>query len=385
MDIYDYIIIGGGISGLYANYKLSHKYKTLLLEANNDLGGRAIEKKFHDSIIKTGAGIGAPHNKNLLKLLKELKINYATGLSQIKTSFNNPLFNMNMAVELVKQKYYELLKNKHQDIYKLNVKQFISKYFGKDFLIKYIKNSEYYDYLKSDMTYYIEYYDIDDSNHIPENIHYLSWTELINKLKLDNCITNYTVNHIIKYNNMYLINNEYYCKNIVFALTLKPLQKLLNQIIKINLNNYLYSVPFCRIYTYHPNKLQNIDKYLIVDNKLQKMIYINEHVMMISYNDSNNTLYWKKELEYDDKKEQLKKINNKIKELNLGISQATDLDISFWLEGVHYFKPNKNIVKLIKKLSHPAKNIFIVGEMMSFKCGWVEGCIESVNRVFKNK
>ena len=163
---------------------------------------------------------------------------------------------------------------------------------------------------------------------------------------------------------------------------MKPLNKLLNQIIKINLNKYLYTVPFCRIYTYHQQKISNINRYLIVENELQKMIYINEHIMMISYNDSHNTLYWKKQLEHHNKKEQLSKINNKIKELNLNMPFANDLDITFWLEGVHYFKPNKNINKLIKKLSHPAKNIFIVGEMMSFKCGWVEGCIESVNRLF---
>ncbi len=30
--VLDYIVIGGGIAGLYANYKLSSKYKGLLLE-----------------------------------------------------------------------------------------------------------------------------------------------------------------------------------------------------------------------------------------------------------------------------------------------------------------------------------------------------------------
>jgi hypothetical protein len=125
-----------------------------------------------------------------------------------------------------------------------------------------------------------------------------------------------------------------------------------------------------------------IDRYLIVDNELQKMIYMNEHLMMISYNDSHNTIYWKKQLENNNKKEQLNKINNKIKKLNLNIPPATDLDVIIWNEGVHYFKPNKNINKLIHKLSHPDKHIYIIGEMMSFKQGWVEGALESVDRLF---
>jgi protoporphyrinogen oxidase len=364
--IYDYIIIGGGIGGLYANYILSQKYNTLLLEAENELGGRIRETKFHDKIIKTGAGIGTSENKHLFNLLDKLKIKYSTNLSEIKTLSTDLTFNMNMAVELVRQKYIELNKENNKDIYKLNVKQFIKKYFGKDFLIKYIKNSEFYDYLNCDITYYIKYYDISDSNHLSQNIYFISWTELLNKLKMNNCLTNYKVNKIVKYNKIYLINDEYYCKKIVFALTLKPLQKLLNQIIQINIKKYLYSVPFCRIYTYHQKEIPPIDKYLIVNNELQKIIYMSDHMMMISYNDSHNTTFWEKELENFDKKKQLKKINNKIKDLNLNIPPANDIHITFWNEGVHYFKPNKNIKNTIHKLNHPIKNIYIVGEIVSF-------------------
>jgi phytoene dehydrogenase-like protein len=56
--MYDYIIIGGGLAGLTINYYLTNKYKTLLLEKNNFIGGRAIEGKFHGEHIKLGAGIG---------------------------------------------------------------------------------------------------------------------------------------------------------------------------------------------------------------------------------------------------------------------------------------------------------------------------------------
>ena len=64
---YDYIIIGGGIAGLYANYKLYNTGTGLLLERNSYFGGRAYEIDFHGTLIKLGAGIMADHNKHLVK------------------------------------------------------------------------------------------------------------------------------------------------------------------------------------------------------------------------------------------------------------------------------------------------------------------------------
>ena len=32
MTTYDYIIIGGGVAGMYSAYKLANKYKVLVLE-----------------------------------------------------------------------------------------------------------------------------------------------------------------------------------------------------------------------------------------------------------------------------------------------------------------------------------------------------------------
>ena len=56
-----------------------------------------------------------------------------------------------------------------------------------------------------------------------------------------------------------------------------------------------------------------------------------------------------------------------------------DIVIAFWDEGVHYYKPTKDIHKTIKTLAKPAKNVYVVGEIVSYKQGWVEGAIQSVN------
>ena len=67
--IYDYIIIGAGISGLYNAYLLDKKYSVLVLEKNDYIGGRIKEVKFHNTIIKLGAGVSQGKNINVLNLL----------------------------------------------------------------------------------------------------------------------------------------------------------------------------------------------------------------------------------------------------------------------------------------------------------------------------
>ena len=79
--IYDTIIIGGGIGGLYSAYELlkkNNKLNILLLEKNNYLGGRikTFRKNInnHDYQFEEGAGRFNNYHKLLFKLLKELNL-----------------------------------------------------------------------------------------------------------------------------------------------------------------------------------------------------------------------------------------------------------------------------------------------------------------------
>jgi len=92
--MYDTIIIGGGISGLYAAYKIIKKSPTtkiLILERNRPgyLGGRTGNADFHGTNVVTGAGIGRKKkDKLLLRLLRELEIpihEFITGPSYSRT------------------------------------------------------------------------------------------------------------------------------------------------------------------------------------------------------------------------------------------------------------------------------------------------------------
>ena len=148
--MYDYIIIGGGISGLYMNYLLTKDYKTLLLEKDKILGGRAREKLFHDVKIKLGAGIGALHNKHLLRLLEKLDIKYIRQKAKLNILIPDKI-KMNKMISQIKDEY-----KKHKS--NLTSKDFIIKYLGLDFFNTYSKYTEFTDFFDTSIEYYIKYY-----------------------------------------------------------------------------------------------------------------------------------------------------------------------------------------------------------------------------------
>lgn len=388
--MYDYIIIGGGISGLYLNYLLTKNNKTLLLEKNDYFGGRALDVKFHDLNIKLGAGIAELHNKHLLKLLIKLKIKTEKYDGSINV-ISNEKVNINRMIIDIKKTYkitpFDKIKN-------MSTSEFIIKYFGQNFFDNYSKHIEYTDFFDSSIESYIKYYNINDHNQSDYVIVYVDWMLLIKKLikhiKIYNKLKkNYEVKEI-KFNkdtNTYIINDKYETKNVVFATTIKSLSNIIKKSslpININYNDYIGYVPFIRIYTYHKNGHNiNAPRYNIVNSKLHKVLLLNDKVLMVSYSDNANAMYWHKFM--NNKKELIMKIKKSLKDIFNQDVEIDDIKIAFWEEGVHYYKPKSGlkVKEIIKKLSNPHDNIYVCGEMLSLKQGWVEGCIQSVDDIYK--
>ena len=381
-QIYDYVVIGGGVAGLYANWKLTKSgAQGILLEKESDLGGRLLEVMFHGHLIKLGAGIMAENNVHLLKLFKELKLKYQTFQSEIKTLLEP--FDMKKAIKQIKSTY----KTNKLESKNLTSIQFLRKYFPAQWVGKFVANCEYRDWLESDIGYFIKYYNINDMSHEPYNVLLPNWSELIGKLKLPNCICNYTVKKISKLpNGLFQINNAYLAKKIYICTTLKPVDKLLGQLINWSYSYYIGTIPFVRVYTWHtkPYNQTKISHYTIVPSPLEKIIIINKNILMASYSDNSGAKYFKS-LISQSKKTQIKKVEKKLQELSIGIDKVDDVEICWWEEGVHYYKPfgNKTMNQVISQLTKPIKGIYVLGEITSKKHGWVEGAIQSVNSIIK--
>lgn len=394
-NILDYVVIGGGIAGLYANYKLINQgFNGVLLEKESNFGGRVYEMNWHNSIIKLGAGIMAEHNKHLLKLLSKLKIKIGTFDSDVKTWFSKK-FDMDKAIVNIKTKY----KKEKENIQGLSMKQFLVKYFGKKFTDQFIENCEYRDFLESDTSYFIKYYTIDDMSHDPYKVLMIRWGELVEKLVSFNCKPNSGVISVKKSGDNFVvktIDSKYTTKKIYFALTLKSLDKLVKNLIDFKYSDYIGTVKFVRIYTYHskPYDLGPLGHYNLVPGPFQKIIKINSNILLVSYSDNLEAKYWAKTILGKNKKFQIKKVETELANLakmskefsKIKISNIDDIEVGYWDEGVHYYKPviGTPLTKLINRLSKPTKNINVIGEIISKKQGWVEGAIESVDRIIKN-
>ena len=65
--------------------------------------------------------------------------------------------------------------------------------------------------------------------------------------------------------------------------------------------------------------------------------------------------------------------------------EITDMVSFFWSEGTHYYKPlpieYKSRKEFIKEAQHPTDNIWVVGEVVAEKQGWVEGALSSVEKI----
>lgn len=382
-QIYNYIVVGGGIAGLYANWKLSKKGKIgILLEKETDFGGRVLEVKFHEQTIKLGAGIMAENNVHLLSLFKKLGLTYSTFQSQTKTLLKP--FDMEKAIGIIKSTY-RLNKDKTKSLTSM---EFLKKYFPTKWIKEFVANCEYRDWLESDIGYFIKYYSITDMSHSPYRVLLPSWTNLVNKLKLPNCIGNYQVKKITRLpNGFFQIDNKYQTKKIYICTTLKPVDKLLGPLIDWSYSNYIGTIPFVRIYTWHskPYDTSKIHHYTIVPNQLEKIIQVSPNILMASYSDNLGAKYFKS-LINQNKKTQIKKVEKKLQELEIGINKVDDIEICWWEEGVHYYKPvgpHNTINQVINKLTKPTKGIYVLGEITSKKHGWVEGAIQSVDSIIK--
>ena len=104
---------------------------------------------------------------------------------------------------------------------------------------------------------------------------------------------------------------------------------------------------------------------------------------MASYADGPKAVFWGgvKKLPLEDQKKILKE---KLGDVGFDFGTPDDIFIAFWTDGDHVIKPYgkyKTIDNLLDKLSKPCKGVYIVGEMLSKRPGYVDGALQSVERL----
>jgi len=381
MTTYDVAVIGGGIAGLYANYLLTKKKQNcIVLEKNSTVSGRVREHEFHGARLKCGAGIIVPENKSLVKLLKKLGMKVEFSPAGIKDLIT-PAFDMGKAVKEVKKVYKKMTK---KDLLNLTAREILYKYFEKDFADNFILHSEFEDYLEGSFEYLMKYYPINDLDNQPFESMGGKWTELVDKLTLPNIKTDYEVKTIEKKGNTFSINGDIQAKQVIFSVTITALENIKCIGFKLpKVSDYVGSTPFSRVYAYYPDGYTMKDGYVKTGGMIDKIIKINKNIVMASYADGPKAVFWGgvKKLPLEDQKKILKE---KLGDVGFDFGTPDDIFIAFWTDGDHVIRPYgkfRTIDNLLDKLSKPCKGVYIIGEMLSKRPGYVDGALQSVERL----
>lgn len=165
---FDIIIIGSGMSGLYAALKvkkLCPELSFLVIERNELFGGRSYDYRFENTDVVTGAGIGRKNkDKLLLQLMKDFKIRIDTFETQhnYATSMMSPC-EVKSTFLYLKKIYDKENKNKVTKNHE-TFKQYAKNILGEDAYNHFIVCSGYSDYENEDVYDTFYHYDFDDMN-----------------------------------------------------------------------------------------------------------------------------------------------------------------------------------------------------------------------------
>jgi len=406
--MFDVIIIGGGIAGLNASLKLSKNNRILLLDNRSYLGGRIITHK--KPVYEIGGARFNTSHKRLIKFVKK---------------YDLPTYKLNKTIDFVDNKTKILKKNVNRDIDSF-FKEIIQKsnmlskeklitmtfkdlcllYKSKSIVTKIISffgyRSEFdslnaYDALrciKGDFNGNKFYYVIQGGlSRLCEKIG-ADIKSNGGKIKLKTYITDVT-----KINNSFTVKDRtghtWTGHKIIFAV--KPHQLKQFPVLK-SIHPYIQNinrVPLIRIYAkYNVGKngvwFKGMNR-TTTNSFLRHIIPMNEStgLIMISYTDDKDTQVYFNNNKLLDTDTLNDKIHKEVCRLfpDKSIPKPTYFKCHLWTEGVHFWRKGSDSKKIYKKILNPEKNIFICGEGFSLNQAWIEGALDTSDRVvdFINK
>jgi len=368
-EIKNIVIIGGGISSLYAAYLLKKNYpkiKYTIIEKSNECGGRVKMSNIGDVKIATGAYFTRIDKDIILsKLLKDLNIKLDPYELNMDYTFQESDFN-----KLLNKLKKELPK---YDRNKIKFKEFAKDVLGKDYT-NFTDMMGFTDYENADINDTLFNYGLED-NISGSKVMNLDWSKVIEKLVSfvgkENVILNTEVKSIKEKNGSFLINSKYDCDGVIIGVTINSLKNLLDN----KIYNQIESQEFIKVFA--KSKDLDVNKYTVIDSELRKVIPVKDDVYTIAYSDNKDAISLKsKGTTYFE--ELLSKTFNKDIRINT-------IKKFFWEEGTHYYKPlpteYKSRKEFIKEAQHPKDNIWVIGEVVAEKQGWVEGALSTVEKI----
>ncbi len=436
-NLFDLIIVGGGISSIYLVYLLSKSKswsnkKICVLEKENHFGGRlkvfkTRKQGFNYEWDEGGARFNQNHHL-LRSLIKEVGLSkniveagahidfmptdkeYYSNHPELLRSDPNDLMN----------KVLDSMKNQKKEVLiKTNFIEYAPKILTKE-EFKYVIDSfgyyaelermnayDFYRLIRFDMsTNHSKFYGLTSrlGSVVDALIKKIKSSKMYKKKNIK-FFTNQDVNSI-DYNeptNIFTIKSNknfvWKSKKCVCAMPQKALKRL--RILKpINkLLDTINCIPLCRIYSiYRVPKKDSKEKVwfdfmngkVSTDSPIRFIIPVDKKkgVIMISYSDDKYANYWHKQ-----EKKSMNHLNSRLQALTqkwvpkgVKVPKPIFTRVSYWDCGVAYWKKNVDSKKVYKKILHPFEKIplFICGENYSLHQAWSEGALQTAKDVYRH-
>ena len=404
--MYDIVVIGGGISGLYVASEINKTKKLALFEKSQYYGGRVYTDSFTVNSTKynleAGAGRILSGHKKMLGLIhqhglddKLLKIGSNIDFVPSKRYTMKDSFIDKTGFHFI-DKVIKISENdSDDDLRKITFREYAASHLTKD-EVKFMTDSigyygdlvvqNAYDAIKvfktsirSDKKYYVM---TDGFGQLIDRM--AAYVKSKHTCHLNKCCRDIFYNDGIFTLNM--DNKRVLSKNVVLAI---PKQNLMDiDYLKpyFPLLKTIESIRLVRIYSiYHPDDVlfNNIGK-TTTNNHLNYIIPINPEtgVIMTSYSDHTKADFWSKIK--DDRRRLNDTLNKNIENVfRINVKSPKVIKVYDWEHGVGVWKKNVDSKKNIQLISQPERNtpLFIVGENYSKYQGWMEGAIESVDKI----
>ena len=416
--MYDFIVVGGGISGVYLTSLINEKLrgkKVALLEASDRLGGLIETKNFGTSEkrikYEAGGAVLYSYHKHMLSLVEKYNV------SVLKIPFDKD--------NIHKQKFYDCSERKYAlgkktaIRFRNSIEKIINltKRKSREYLINRTLEQVCMEYLTYSETRELEFlygYSAEfresnaltalkalknelfnsDSMYVFKN----GYEELISRME-DTFKDNVDVmlsSEVKRFKNstthkeVYLANNKIIkCKNIIFALPQKSLLKIESGFDKKEkelLESSVKAISLCRVfgkYDVKKNPWISKVKYSSVNNSLRQMIPLRpeEGIVQISYSDWIYADYWGK-MPNTAKKTITTKLLKEAMPWEKKITEPKTIKTHYWPNAIHFWKQGVNSVEANNDIKNIKKGVYICGEAYSLNQGWCEGAVMSAYNIF---
>lgn len=405
--MYDIVIIGGGMAGLYSAYKLSKMYpkKTIkIVEKNEQLGGRVYTYKDHNFQVEAGAGRFTNKNKCFFELigalgLKNRMIPISTDFKIVEAKCRPGIIQeshlqnyLKIILTNIKESKKTLQNMTFMDYARTKISPDEAKYlldfFGYTSELTVMNAYDALEIMKTYFTKNTQYYILNGG--LSQVVNKL--IDIISKRNISiSTRTEVTDIRFDKTNRIFGIVTKseiIEAKMCICATTKDVLQRIslfepIHRYLK-----YIELKPLCRIYAKYNTPWFESYK-ITTNNPLKYIIPIDKSqgIIMISYTDEANALFWKRIYDRGGIPELKRNIQAYIKQMfHIDTPQPRALKMFYWDKGVAYFTKGFDSTTMPQAIMHPDKSmpLFVCGENYSQNnTAWIEGALDTSNYVLK--